>query len=149
MQLNQKECTLIKDMKDQEILCRDKYNRAAACANDPQLKGLFQRLAQNEQEHFDTLTQIESGTVPQPAGQSAPPPAFNAVYTGETSQKKDDCYLCSDALSAEKHASHLYDTCVFEFRDENVRKMLNHIQAEEQEHGKMIYDYMAANAMYA
>jgi hypothetical protein len=37
---------------------------------------------------------------------------------------------------------------VFEFRDENIRKALNHIQSEEQGHGKMIFDYMAANHMY-
>ena len=32
--------------------------------------------------------------------------------------------------------------------DENVRNILNHIQKEEQNHGKMIYDYMKANNMY-
>jgi hypothetical protein len=42
----------------------------------------------------------------------------------------------------------LYDTCIFEFADANVRSLLNHIQKEEQEHGKMIYDYMAVNCMY-
>ena len=49
----------------------------------------------------------------------------------------------------EKHASHLYDTCVFEFTQESLRKVLNTIQSEEQGHGKAIYDYMSANAMYS
>jgi hypothetical protein len=56
--------------------------------------------------------------------------------------------LCSDVLSAEKHVSSLYDTCIFEFSDEKCRQALNHIQGEEQQHGKMIYDYMKANSMY-
>ncbi|MDE7300442.1 MAG: spore coat protein, partial [Lachnospiraceae bacterium] len=45
--------------------------------------------------------------------------------------------------------SHLYDTCIFEFKDEGARNVLNHIQKEEQEHGKMIYDYMSTNSMYS
>jgi len=29
-----------------------------------------------------------------------------------------------------------------------MRDALNHIQKEEQEHGKMLYDYMSVNGMY-
>ena len=29
-----------------------------------------------------------------------------------------------------------------------MRNVLNHIQTEEQEHGKCLYDYMMANNMY-
>ena len=29
-----------------------------------------------------------------------------------------------------------------------VRQTLNHIQKEEQEHGKLLYDYMKVNGMY-
>ena len=36
----------------------------------------------------------------------------------------------------------------FEFTENNIRDVLNHIQKEEQEHGKAIYDYMAQNGMY-
>ena len=49
----------------------------------------------------------------------------------------------------EKHASHLYDTCVFEFAQQPLRDVLNHIQTEEQGHGKAIYDYMSTNSMYS
>ena len=78
------------------------------------------------------------------------PTTFTAAYSSADSpQKQNDCYLCSDVLTMEKHASHLYDTCVFEFRDADARSVLNDIQAQEQHHGKVIYDYMAANAMYA
>ena len=75
---------------------------------------------------------------------------FTATYAiAGNPDKENDCFLCTDLLATEKHASHLYDTCIFEFKDEGVRSVLNHIQKEEQEHGKKIYDYMAVNAMYA
>lgn len=150
MQLNQKETGLLKDLKGQEKLCVDKYTKYASDALDPQLKNLFTQISQVEQQHFDTLTQIENGTVPQPAGGSQNQPSFSATYgIADTADKTADCYLCTDVLSAEKHVSHMYDTCVFEFKDEKLRDTLNHIQKEEQNHGKMIYDYMAANGMYA
>ena len=105
-------------------------------------------MAQTERTHLDTLNQICSGTVPSPSGGSSALPTFTANYTSETPDKANDKYLCSDALAIEKHASHMYDTCVFEFADETVRKALNHIQKEEQDHGKMLYDYMSVNGMY-
>ena len=48
----------------------------------------------------------------------------------------------------EKYVSATYNTSIFEFRDENIRKVLNHIQTEEQGHGKKIYDYMHQHGMY-
>ena len=149
--LTPKECSLLTELKGQEQLCIDKYRRASDCAVDGQLKGLFAHIADIEQQHYDTLTQIENGAVPQPAaGGSKPTPTFTEIYSAaETPDKKNDCYLCTDTLTMEKHASGLYDTSVFEFRDENIRKTLNHIQGEEQEHGKMLYDYMACHGMTA
>ncbi|MBQ6021738.1 MAG: spore coat protein, partial [Clostridia bacterium] len=90
------------------------------------------------------------GTVPAaPSGGDQTLPTFTAVYgPAETPDKKNDCYLCTDTLAGEKHASSLYDVGIFEFRDDNARKALNHIQKEEQDHGKMIYNYMSANGMY-
>lgn len=149
MNLTQKETSLLKDLKEQEQLCVDKYTKHASCAADPQLKNLFTEISQIEQQHLDMITQMESGTVPAPSG-SQKEPSFSATYgMAETPEKKADSYLCTDVLSNEKHVSHLYDTCIFEFRDENIRKDLNHIQMQEQSHGKMIYDYMAANGMYS
>ena len=139
-QLNQKEAQLIKELKGQESLCIEKYSKGAQCAVDGQLKGLFSRIAQ-----------IENGTAPQaPQGGSEALPTFTETYgMTDSPDKQNDCYLCTDALTTEKHASSLYDTCVFEFRDENTRKLLGHIQSEEQNHGKMLYDYMHANHMYS
>ena len=150
MQLTPKEASLLKDLKGQEQLCVDKYNRHAACANDPQLKNRFEQIAQLEQQHLDAITQMEGGTVAAPADSATVPTTFTATYNNtETPQKQNDCYLCTDVLAMEKHASHLYDTCVFEFNDANARSVLNDIQKQEQHHGKVIYDYMNTNAMYA
>ena len=151
MVLTQKETTLIKDLKGQEQLCIDKYKKHAECAHDPQLKQLFNQIAGVEQEHLQTLTQMENGGNPPAGGSKASSiPTFAAYHTqAETPEKKSDCYLCTDLLTTEKHASSLYNTCVFEFGQTDLRKVLNHIQTEEQEHGEMIYKYMQANGMYS
>lgn len=150
MQLTQKESGLLKDLKGQEKLCVDKYTKYSSTASDPQLKKLFSQIAQVEQQHLDTVTQMESGTVPQMKNSSPNQPSFTAIYgTAENAEKQNDSFLCSDILSGEKHVSHLYDTCIFEFKDEAMRNTLNHIQKEEQGHGKMVYDYMQTNGMYS
>lgn len=150
MQLTQKETGLLKDLKDQENLCAEKYAKHASCAYDAQLKNLLSSLSAVERGHFDTLMQIESGNTPSLSSSSKPSQTFTATYNGaNTPEKQADMYICSDLLSAEKHVSQLYDTCIFEFTDENTRNVLNHIQKEEQEHGKMLYDYMKTNGMYS
>lgn len=153
MQLTQKESSLLKDLKSQEQLCIDKYTKHASCAVDEQLKTLFTNIAGVEQQHLNTLTQIESGTVPSVSGgsdKSAVSQSFSATYgVGETEDKKSDNFLCSDVLAGEKHVSSLYDTCIFEFTQPQLRDVLNHIQKEEQQHAMQIYSYMSANNMYS
>jgi spore coat protein CotF len=51
-------------------------------------------------------------------------------------------------LMTEKYVSGAYDTAIFEFRDPNIRQILNHIQKEEQEHGEGIFQYMQGHGMY-
>ena len=99
--LTPKETTLIKDLKDQEKLCEQKYKKHAECAHDPQLKQLFTELADVEHHHYDMLVQMESGTVPSVEGKTqAPSSTFTATYKGgETPEKSQDAYLCSDLLS--------------------------------------------------
>lgn len=151
MQLTQKEIGLLKDLKEEETLCVEKYTKHSSCAKDNQLKELFSQIAKTEQSHLDTILKMQQGEVPaMKAGTSKSQPTFTAVYSAVDSQdKKDDCFLCNDVLATEKHASHMYDTCIFEFKDESARMALNHIQKEEQEHGKMLYDYMSTNHMYS
>lgn len=150
MQLTQKEAGLLKDLKDQEKLCIEKYSKHADAANDTQLKDLFNKIVGIEQGHYNTIEQLEKGQTPVVSGSADTKMTFTATYgKSDDPQKQHDCYLCSDLLSTEKHVSHLYDVCVFEFKDESHRNVLNHIQKEEQGHGKMIYDYMSVNGMYS
>lgn len=152
MQLTQKETLFLKDLKEQEKLCVDKYTKYASLALDPQLKELFTQLANVEQQHLNTVVQMEKGEAPSlsAGGGQTVKTTFNAVYgMGETPDKAADAYLCGDLLADEKHVSSLYNTSVFEFRSQQMRDSLNHIQKEEQQHGKIIYDYMTANSMYS
>ena len=116
------------------------------------LKNLFSSLAQNEQKHLDTISQILGGTeVKMP---SASPSATEAkleckMSSCNESEKKDDAYLCKDALAMEKHVSSVYDTSVFEFSSPILRDTLSHIQKEEQNHGEQLWGYMSANGMYS
>jgi rubrerythrin len=146
--MTQKESTLLDDLKTQEKVCAEKYARSANAAVDPQLKALFTELSQNELKHLNMLDQIGEGTVPQIAQGTGQVKSFSATYGAqENADKANDCFLCNDLLAAEKHASNLYDTCIFEFTEKPVRDVLNNIQASEQNHGKQIYDYMSTNSM--
>ena len=151
MTLTQKETTLLSDLKSQEQLCIEKYNKYSGMAHDPELKQLFSSLAQNEQKHLDTINQILTGTEVTMPPQS--PSAVDAKLQCKMSscnevEKKNDAYLCKDALSMEKHVSSVYNTGVFEFTSPVLRDTLAHIQKEEQNHGEKLYNYLACNNMY-
>ena len=94
---------------------------------------------------------MQSGTIPQmnAGGSKAQPENASGSKAKKPAACEEDEYLCRDALDTEKHVSSLYDTCIFEFVSAQARDVLNHIQKEEQEHGKRIYDYMAAHGMTA
>ncbi len=150
MQLTQKEVSLLKDMRNQEKLCIDKYSKYAAEAHDPQLRQLFDSIAGTERAHLDMLNQIEAGQSPRTSTATDPAPAFQAFYpTSQTPEKQADSYLCADLLSTEKHVSALYNTCVFEFTQNDLRKVLNRIQTDEQYHGEQLWKYMSINSMYS
>ena len=149
MNLTEKEAMLIEDLKTQEKTCAEKYARNANQAKDPQLKTLFQEISQNEIKHLSMLDGITDGNVPAIDQNGGQEKTFSATYGAQdTPDKLNDCFLCNDLLAAEKHASGLYDTCVFEFSEKPLRDVLNYIQAAEQNHGKQLYDYMNTNSMY-
>lgn len=151
MTLTQKETTLLSDLKSQEQICIEKYNKYSQMANDNELKNLFSTLAQNEQKHLDTINQILNGNEVKMPDQS--PSAVQAklqckMSTCSEEEKKNDSYLCKDALSMEKHVSGVYNTGVFEFSNPVLRDTLAHIQKEEQNHGEQLYNYLSCNNMY-
>ena len=152
MTLTQKETTLLTDMKGQEELCIQKYKYYASSAKSSELRALFESMAQIEQTHLQTITQMLGGTMP-PAPTCGIENSNNAhctsVQYASEEDRKSDAFLCRDMLATEKHVSSLYDVSIFEFKDPTARKILNHIQAEEQQHGEQLYAYMSCNGMYS
>lgn len=162
LNLTAKEKMLLEDEKSHEQLCVQKYQEYAKKASDPQLKSLFNELAQHEQQHLTSINQILSGTVPnvnQAQGQnqgnqssnmqnSNTMPNMNLQSSQMNAYNEQDKMLCQDSLSTEKYVSSTYNTAIFEFADKNIRQVLNHIQKEEQEHGEKIYNYMSQHNMY-
>ncbi len=149
--LSTKENGLLKDLKGQEELCIEKYTRYAAEAKSSELSALFNSMAQTEREHLKTINEICEGRTPVMPATIGNSNNYNtSAYTYASEEdKKHDTFLCSDMLSTEKHASSLYDVSVFEFVSPENRRTLNHIQAEEQQHGEQLYKYMSANNMYS
>ena len=150
MNLTQKETSLLKDLKGQEKLCWEKYDKYSCDACSQELKSMFSEMAQTERQHYNSITAMLQGTIPQmPTGlQNENNKWAKKVNYEDDMSKNIDRFLCTDMLASEKHASSLYDVSVFEFTDPAARKALNHIQAEEQQHGEKLWAYMNANGLY-
>lgn len=146
--LSEKERLLLEDQKSHEQICIEKYSNYANAAKDNQLKQICKNNEQIEREHLDTINQILSGNVPQMSqgqNQKALPNMNNIQSVTSNISDKD---ICSDLLMTEKYVSGTYDTAIFEFKDTQVRDLLNHIQQEEQKHGEAIFKYMESKGMY-
>lgn len=151
MVLSEKETAAIKDLQTQEQTCIEKYGRYAKEAKDPVLINLFNDLKKKEQQHYDSLGQVLNGTVPacncnDSHGKEYSPMATYDT-TGNTEDKKSDCFLATDCIGTEKLVSSEYNTDVFVFGDPDVRKLLADIQVEEQNHAEMLYKYKTVNGM--
>ncbi|MBP3436504.1 MAG: spore coat protein [Clostridia bacterium] len=150
MTLTQKETSLLKDMQSQEKLCIEKYQKYGEEAKSSELSALFSELTAHEQTHLQTITAMLDGNTPTVSNTPLEANDTHCVachYESEA-DRKADAFLCQDALAMEKHVSSLYDVGVFEFSNPAHRKMLNHIQSEEQQHGQQLYAYMSQNQMY-
>lgn len=165
MNFTQKERTLLEDQKNHEQICIQKYSNYANLTQCPQLKSIFQQNGQIEQEHYNTIDQLLNGQMPQIQQSSSQQSSgsqqmggqqqvqmnqsSNFMPNGQTqSFNASDKDLCTDMLMTEKYVSGAYNTAIFEFRDPQVRNILNHIQKEEQQHGEAIFKYMESKGMY-
>ncbi|MBB6716526.1 spore coat protein [Clostridium gasigenes] len=155
--LSQKERMLLEDQKKHEQICIEKYTNYSNQAKDTQLKQIFNANCQSERTHLDSINQLLSGTIPQmnqQQNQGSAQPVANQGSTTNTNNTQSsgvnlsDADMCTDLLMTEKYVSGTYDTTIFEFRDTNVRDVLNHIQKEEQKHGEAIFQYMESKGMY-
>lgn len=150
MYLTQKERYLLEDQKSHEELCIKKYSNYANQAKDPQLKQIFTQLGNQEQQHLNTINQIMNGQIPNvnQQQQQGMQNQQNQSMSQSGMKNQSDADLCTDLLATEKYISSTYNTAIFEFTDTNIRKVLNHIQKEEQEHGEKIFNYMQSHGMY-
>jgi spore coat protein CotF len=169
--LTTKERYLLEDAKTHEEECILKYNNYANLACDNQLKAVFRSNGQQEQKHLQTINELLSGKVPSMSGgqsggqsgsqnnaqgggqQSQPMPqsqqaSIEQASNGSSPFKASDKDLCTDMLMTEKYVSGAYNISIFEFKDAQVRDVLNHIQTEEQKHGEAIFAYMQSKGMY-
>jgi spore coat protein CotF len=153
--LTQKEKFLLNDQKTHEQICVQKYQNYANLASDQQLKDIFNNHAKIEQEHLNSINQLLSGQIPamnnqQGGGSTNQQQANNSqAQSNNTGFQASDKDLCTDMLMTEKYVSGAYNTAIFEFKDTEVRDVLNHIQKEEQKHGEAIFKYMESKGMYS
>lgn len=147
-----KERYLLEDQKTHEQVCIQKYSNYANLASDPQLKNIFSNIGRIEQEHLNTINQLLQGQIPAVNNQqqSQSQQSFGSIQSQSSSTgfQASDKDLCTDMLMTEKYVSSAYNSAIFEFKNPQVRDVLNHIQKEEQKHGEDIFKYMESKGMY-
>lgn len=149
--LTEKERYIIEDLKSQEKLCMQKYAFYEEMAYDPELSNLFARIKSSEQKHYDSLNQVLNGTVSEVdtndySGERYTPDASYHQNSNKT-EKDHDSFLCTDAITMEKYVSSAYNFDLFQFGNNKLRRLLNDIETEEQNHAEMLYKYKVANSM--
>ena len=174
-QLTQKEQSLLKDQMSHEEICIKKYSGYAQLTKSKELRNLFYELAQEEQHHYDILNQYlgnQGAGQQMGSGQQASQQGQNLEKQGlsfetgsigsQTSGQQmdrfqnqqtqtgaaDDQAFCQDMLMTEKFMSNTYDTTVFESANPQLRKDMQKIQDEEQEHGEKVFNYMQKHGYY-
>lgn len=60
----------------------------------------------------------------------------------------NDKQILNDMLMTEKYIGDTYETAIMEAANPQVREALQHIQKEEQEHAKKIFDAMQQRGWY-
>lgn len=149
MALTNKESTLIKDNLAAEYLCIRKYEQYAALSSDQQLKQVFTDLANKEKDHATTLKNIltQNGVNNQNLFESYTSPQGD-LSSMQNNLGTTDAQLLNDALSTEKHVSSSYNNAILESVDPNIRKQLQHIQQEEQNHAETLFNAMQSRGWY-
>jgi spore coat protein CotF len=148
IQLTQKERMFLEDGKIQEEICIQKYQNYAQQAQDAELKQLFNKLAGEEQHHYDIINQLLQGQQPNLTHGQQPKQATVPNNFQGTMNNQSDKVLCNDLLSTEKYVAGTYGIDVFESANSAVRQAMQHIQQDEQRHGEELFNYMNSHGMY-
>lgn len=149
--LSVKERNCIENLKDQESLCVQKYTKYEESAKDPELKSLFCSIKKAEEEHLTALNNLLGGNIdtcctsPENSSTYAPTPTYTGSFN--VCDKQNDTFLCTDAITTEKYVSSAYNFDLFQFGNSDVRKLLNDIQTEEQNHAEKLFKYKTINMM--
>lgn len=156
LQLTKKEKTMLQDQLKHEAICIQKYKNYAQQATDIELQQLFSSLASQEQQHYSTIEQMLSGMQPNISQQQSPGqhavqqnqqnmqiPQSTPMNYEQGKMNFPNADLCTDSIMTEKFVSGSYDTGIFESTNQTVVQALQHIQKEEQEHGKKLQQYMS------
>ena len=94
---NQKEMSLLQDLKKSEQLCIEKYTQYADKACSTELKNLFNEIKSKEQQHLQTIEQIINGAVPAmnaSQGNSSQSCTTTVNYNNDQQGYQNDSYLC-------------------------------------------------------
>lgn len=91
------------------------------------------------------------GSQPGGMGQQTSQPFYQSAgdmsaMSGQPDQ--GDAALCRDMLMTEKYVSGAYNMAIFEFSEPAIRQALNHIQADEQQHGEDLFNFMQSHGLY-
>ena len=151
--LTEKERFIIEDLKSQEKLCIQKYAFYEEMAYDPELSELFSQIRESEEKHLNSLNDVLNGMIADVdtndySGENYMPRA-NYHQKSNQAEKEHDSFLCTDAITMEKYVSSAYNFDLFQFGNAKLRKLLNDIETEEQNHAEMLYKYKKANGMVA
>ena len=149
MPLTNKEKLLIEDNLNNEYLCIRKYRQYSAMASDPKIKQIFTDLAAKEEQHANTLKGMlsQNGITSQNIFDSYVQPQGDLSNLTQNIGITD-AQMLNDTLTTEKHVSSSYNTAVLEFVDPNIRKQLQHIQKEEQDHAEVLFNEMSSRKWY-
>jgi rubrerythrin len=143
IQLTQKERSLLQDQLKHEEICIEKYYNYTLQSQNPELSNMFNQFAQQEQAHYNTISQLLQGQEPNLSGSRDDKPYDSRVEEQRTGLiNEDDRKLCQDLLMTEAFVSNSYDHAIFQAINSVVKQALQHIQKEEQQHGEGLQNYL-------
>ena len=101
MKLTQKETNILNDLKAQEQLCVEKYEKYSSNADDESLRQVFTEIGKMEKQHLNTINKILKGSVP------------NINTEGQDSkQKKKSGKIQTNAVSGPVSYTHLLSSAI-------------------------------------
>lgn len=113
------------------------YSEAAKEAKERELRDLFAKLADMEEEHMDTLARRYRADVPAPSERSGVERA--AVFAGVESRPADPVNLLRIAIACEERAAAFFaEKCAHAKDGSTEHQLFRELAAEEREHADLL-----------